>query len=140
MKIGPYINFPGNCREAVAFYTEVFKAEAPQIMTFGEMPADPNYPMSDNVKELVANAQLNINGNTIMFSDVPPGMPFTKGNNITLVIVHDDLEEIKRLFGFLSKEGSVGMLLQETFWSKLYGSLTDKFGIGWQMSAEQMPD
>jgi PhnB protein len=136
MKIGPYINFPGNCRAAVAFYTEVFKAEAPQIMTFGEMPSDPNYPMSDQVKELVANAQLNINGNTIMFSDVPPGMPFTKGNNITLIIVHDDVEEIKRLFGLLSKEGSVEMLLQETFWSKAYGSLTDKFGIGWQISAE----
>lgn len=140
MKIEPYINFPGNCREAVEFYVEVFKAEEPEIMTFGEMPPDPNYPIPDPVKDLVANAQLNINGNRIMFSDVPPGMPFSKGNNITLVIVHDDLEEIKRLFGLLSKEGSVEMLLQETFWSKLYGSLTDKFGIGWQISAEQAPE
>ncbi|KAF5088737.1 VOC family protein [Acetobacterium wieringae] len=136
MKIGPYINFPGNCKEAVMFYTEIFKTDEPTIMTFGEMPEDPSFPMPDGIRDLVANAQMNIGGNMIMFSDVPPGMPFIKGNNITLIITHEDVEEIKRLFGLLSKGGTVEMLLQETFWSKAYGSLTDKFGIGWQMSAE----
>lgn len=136
MKIGPYINFPGNCKEAVMFYTEIFKTDEPVIMTFGEMPEDPSFPMSDGIRDLVANAQMNIGGNMVMFSDVPPGMPFIKGNNITLIITHEDVEEIKRLFGLLSKGGTVEMLLQETFWSKAYGSLTDKFGIGWQMSAE----
>jgi len=136
MKIGPYINFPGNCLEAVMFYKEVFKTNEPEIMIFGEMPADPSFPMTDNIKDLVANAQMDIKGNMIMFSDVPPGMPFIKGNNITLIVTLDDVEEIKRLFGLLSKGGTVEMLLQETFWSKAYGSLTDKFGIGWQMSAE----
>jgi len=136
MKIGPYINFPGNCKEAVMFYTEIFKTDEPTIMTFGEMPEDPSFPMPDGIRDLVANAQMNIGGNMIMFSDVPPGMPFIKGNNIALIITHEDVEEIKRLFGLLSKGGTVEMLLQETFWSKAYGSLTDKFGIGWQMSAE----
>jgi len=136
MKIGPYINFPGNCLEAVMFYKEVFETDEPEIMTFGEIPADPSFPMTEKIKDLVANAQMDIKGNIIMFSDVPPGMPFIKGNNITLIVTHDDVEEIKRLFGLLSKGGTVEMLLQETFWSKAYGSLTDKFGIGWQMSAE----
>lgn len=136
MKIGPYINFPGNCKEAVMFYTEIFKTDEPTIMTFGEMPEDPSFPMPDGIRDLVANAQMNIGGNMIMFSDVPPGMPFIKGNNIALIITHEDVEEIKRLFGLLSKGDTVEMLLQETFWSKAYGSLTDKFGIGWQMSAE----
>lgn len=136
MKIGPYINFPGNCKEAVMFYTEIFKTDEPTIMTFGEMPEEPSFPMPDGIRDLVANAQMNIGGNMIMFSDVPPGMPFIKGNNIALIITHEDVEEIKRLFGLLSKGGTVEMLLQETFWSKAYGSLTDKFGIGWQMSAE----
>jgi len=35
------------------------------------------------------------------------------------------------------KEGSkVSMELQETFWSKCFGSLTDKFGIIWNISIE----
>jgi PhnB protein len=28
------------------------------------------------------------------------------------------------------------MALQETFWSKYYGVVTDKFGIMWQLSYE----
>ena len=41
---------------------------------------------------------------------------------------------MKSLFHKLKEGGTVGMELQETFWSKCYGSLTDKFGIGWQFS------
>ena len=33
MAIEIYMNFDGNCREAVEFYTEVFKTEQPKIMT-----------------------------------------------------------------------------------------------------------
>ena len=133
MKIQPYINFSGNCREAVAFYAEVFKTDKAKIMTYGEMPPDPNYPLSDEVKNLVANTMLMIKDNVIMFSDTPPGMPFTQGNNITIIITSDDMDEIKTLYEKLKEGGTVGMELQETFWSKAYGTLTDKFGIGWQV-------
>ena len=36
MKIQPYINFYGNCQEAVAFYAKVFKTDKAKIMTYGE--------------------------------------------------------------------------------------------------------
>jgi uncharacterized glyoxalase superfamily protein PhnB len=36
MGVSPYINFSGNCREAVNFYARVFGTAAPRIMTFGE--------------------------------------------------------------------------------------------------------
>lgn len=71
-----------------------------------------------------------------MFSDVPSFMPIQQGNNISLVIGSNDLEEIDFLFNALKDGGSVDMELQETFWSKRYGSVTDKFGIMWQISYE----
>jgi len=126
--------FFGNCRETVAFYAKVFKTDKARIMTYGEMPPDPNYPLSDEVKNLVANTMLMIKDNVIMFSDTPPGMPFTQGNNITIIISSDDMDEIKTLYEKLKEGGTVGMKLQETFWSKAYGTLTDKFGIGWQVN------
>ncbi|MNP75650.1 hypothetical protein D3C76_1727390 [compost metagenome] len=43
---------------------------------------------------------------------------------------------MKSWFNQLKEGGSVTMELQETFWSKLYGSLKDKFGIEWQVSLE----
>lgn len=134
MAIDVYLNFNGNCREAVHFYANAFKTEEPKIMTFGEGPPNPEFPLPDEAKDLVMHAQLKIHGNTLMFSDVFPGSPFIKGNNISLAIVSEDMDEVKFLFNELKKNGTVIMELQETFWSKCYGQLTDKFGIGWQIN------
>lgn len=134
MAVDVYINFNGNCREAVEFYAQVFGTEKPQIMTFGDTPPNPEFTLPEETKNLVMHTRLNINGSNVMFSDTPPGMPFIAGNNISLVIVSKNLDEIKSLFNKLKEGGTVGMDLQETFWSKCYGFVTDKFGIGWQLN------
>lgn len=134
MSVDVYINFNGNTREAVEFYAEVFGTEKPHIMTFGETPQDPNYPLPEEAKNLVMHTRLNISGSNVMFSDVFPGMPFVQGNNITLALISTDIDEMKSWFNKLQEGGSIGMELQETFWSKLYGQVTDKFGIGWQFN------
>lgn len=134
MSVDVYINFNGNCREAVEYYAQVFETAKPQIMTFGETPPNPEYPLPDEAKELVMHTRLNINGSNVMFSDVFPGMPFVEGNNISLALVTNNTDDIKSFFNKLKEGGKVGMELQETFWSKCYGSLKDKFGIEWQFS------
>lgn len=134
MSVDVYLNFNGNCREAAEFYAEVFGTEKPQIMTFGETPPDPSFTLPEEAKNLVMHTRLNISGSNVMFSDVFPGMPFVQGNNVTLSIVTESLDEIKTWFNKLKEGGKVTMDLQETFWSKCYGNLTDKFGIGWQFN------
>ncbi|NIK76512.1 PhnB protein [Paenibacillus castaneae] len=134
MSVDVYMNFNGNCREAVEFYAQVFETEEPKMMTFGEAPPNPEYPLPEEAKSLIMHTRLNINGSNVMFSDVFPGMPFVVGNNITLAIVSDNKDEIRSFFDKLKVGGKVGMELQETFFSKLYGSLTDKFGVEWQLN------
>jgi PhnB protein len=134
MAVDVYLNFNGNCREAVEFYAQVFGTEKPQFMFFGDTPPDPEFPLKEENKNLVLHTQLNINGSNVMFSDTSPDMPFTQGNNISLVISSKNLDEIKSLFNKLKEDGTIIMDLQETFWSKCYGYLTDKFGVSWQLS------
>ncbi len=134
MPVNVYINFNGNCREAVEYYTQVFGAEKAQLMTFGEMPPNPEFSLPEEAKNLIMHTQLTINGSNVMFSDVFPGMPFIPGNNISLTIVSKNIDEIKAYFSQLKEGGTVGMELQETFWSKCYGMVTDKFGIMWQLN------
>ncbi|MFF2290243.1 VOC family protein [Peribacillus butanolivorans] len=134
MSVDVYINFNGNCREAVEFYAQVFGTETPQIMTFGETPPNPEFPLPDEAKNLVMHTRLNIEGSNVMFSDVFPGMPFVEGNNISLAVVNKNMDEIKSIFNKLKEGGTVVMDLQETFWSKLYGQVTDRFGIIWQLN------
>ncbi|MNN72863.1 hypothetical protein D3C81_1889350 [compost metagenome] len=65
-----------------------------------------------------------------------PGHPYVQGNNISITVVSKDTEEVKRHFDKLKEGGTVHMELQQTFWSKAYANLTDKYGIGWQLSQE----
>lgn len=136
MSIDIYINFNGNCREAVTFYAEVFEAENPKFMAFGDAPPNPDYPLPEEVKDLIMHTRLNISGSNVMFSDVFPSMPFVEGNNISLSLITNNKEEVQRTFEKLIDGGKVEMDLQETFWSTCYGSLVDKFGIHWQISLE----
>jgi PhnB protein len=141
MPINPYINFAGNCREAVNYYADVFETQPIQMQTFGEMPADPNRPLPEQAKNLIMHAELHIAGSSLMFSDTFPGMPLNVGNNISLTVVSTDRDAIVNAFNELKKGGHVSMDLQETFWTKLYGMVTDKFGVPWQFSLDsgEMP-
>jgi PhnB protein len=134
MTVQAYLNFKGNCKEVVEFYSEVFQTEKPRIMLFGDMPADDGFPLTEETKNLVMHAEIKVKDSTIMFSDTPPDMPLTMGNNISLIYSSKDVDEITSIYNKLKVDGNVVMELQETFWSKCYGFVIDKFGIGWQLS------
>ncbi|MBL5783652.1 VOC family protein [Heyndrickxia sporothermodurans] len=134
MSVDVYLNFNGNCREAVEFYAKVFNTEEPRIMTFGEAPPNPEFPLPEEAKNLVMHARLSISGSNVMFSDTFPGTPFVVGNNISLAIVSQNQDEITSYYNQLKEGGKVNMELQETFWSKCYGQVVDKFGVEWQLS------
>lgn len=135
MALQLFVNFNGNCREAVEFYAKVFRTAAPAFSTYGQgHQEDFSMGMSEKDRNLIMFTSLNIQGSDVMFCDTPPGMPHVAGNNVSLTVVTKDREELKRVFGELSAEGQVTMELQETFWSDLYGMATDKFGIHWQFS------
>ena len=136
MAVQAYINFDGNCKEAVEFYSRVFNTEAPQFMLYGDFHEESDFDQDEAAKQLVMHTNLTISGSTVMFSDVPPGMPLIKGNNISLTVVSRDENEIRSAYEKLKDGGSVIMELQETFWSKCYANVTDKFGIAWQLSLE----
>ena len=137
MSIEAYVNFNGNCREAVLFYAEVFETEAPQFMTFGDGDMSGVPPVSEEAKKLIMHTALTIGGSRVMFSDTFPGWPFTVGNNITLTYISKDKEEHRRFFDRLKVGGKVDMELEKTFWSPQFGSLVDKYGVPWQFSVEE---
>ncbi|MDF2038051.1 VOC family protein [Cytobacillus oceanisediminis] len=136
MAVNAYLNFEGNTREAIEFYVKAFELEMPEITTFGDAPQSPEYPLPEEARNLVMHSSLNICGSNVMFSDTFPGMPFTVGNNINLAVVINDLDSLRKYFNNLQEGGTVTMELQETFWSKSFGQLTDKFGINWMFSHE----
>ena len=133
MQLELFINFDGNCREAVEFYAKVFKSEVKNLMTYGQAPPSPEYPVSESDVDKVMYADVLIGGITVMFMDMPTGSPLFAGNNITPTLSMDNQEEVERIFNELKEDGEVYMELQKTFFSELFGMLKDKFGVIWQI-------
>lgn len=53
MAVGIYINFNGNCREAVEYYAQVFGAELQEITAFGDAPQNPEYSLPEEAKNRI---------------------------------------------------------------------------------------
>jgi PhnB protein len=133
MNLELFINFDGNCRDAVAFYAKVFQTEVQNLMTYGQSPPDPNYPLQEQDRDKIMYAGVKIGDTTVMFMDMPTGFPLVVGNNINPTVNLDNMEEIKRVFSDLQIGGKVLMELQQTFFSKLYGMVKDKYDIIWHI-------
>jgi PhnB protein len=134
----PYLVMNGNGQEAVSFYKKALNAEVISVQTFGDMPDNPEFPSPPEVKNRVLNAHLKVGNVDLMLSDTFPGQPYQIGSQVTIALIVDELEQTKEIFAKLQDGGQVDMPLQETFWSPLYGQVSDKFGVMWQVSAAAM--
>ena len=133
MSFSPYLNFNGNAKEAMELYKKAFDAKEQDIMLYKDMPPNEDYPVTDENRDLVMHGELKIKDTWFMFSDAP-GMKTEFGNGLTLMYASKDLEELKKAFSVLREGGKVESDLGETFLSKAYGYLVDKFGVSWQFN------
>jgi len=132
----PYLVMEGNAQEAIEFYKKALDAEVLFSTTFGEMPENPDFPLSAEAKALVAHATIKIGNSELMFSDSFPGQPVSKGNQVTICVSMNDKETAERFFAALQEDGQVNMPLTETHFSPAYGIVTDKFGVPFQIYTE----
>ena len=138
--INIYLTFNGNCEEAFNFYKSVLGGEFSGVNRFGEMPPMEGMPpLPESVKNKIMHISLPISKETnLMGSDSSEifGQVTTFGNNFSVSIHTDSIEEADRLFAGLSEGGKVTMPLEKTFWGAYYGSWTDKFGVNWMVNVD----
>ena len=138
-RVSTYLNFKRNTEEAFNFYKSVFKTDfVDGIHRMSEVPPQEGQPaLSEDDKNLVMHVELPIlNGHILMGTDAPESMGFklTDGNNMYINLEPDTLEETEQLFEALSVGAKIEMPLQKMFWGATFGSLRDKFGIGWMFN------
>lgn len=134
MPLNIYLNFKNQARDAIELYEKVFSVKCQDIMTYGEVEMEGAPPMDEATKKLIMNASIEMEGTKVMFADVPDFMEYKPGDNITLVIDTSDETQLTTQFNQLAEGGKITIPLTETFWSKKYGQVIDKFGIGWQFN------
>lgn len=129
--IEPYLYFNGNCKEAIAFYQDVFGIERVHVRTYGMSRAHPEYPIPHEIEQLVLHAEMKIYDTVFNLSDTLN--PFSAGNNVSVTVKLSSKETLQTIFEKLSSGAKIGMRLAPTFFSALYGTLMDKFGIVWEL-------
>ena len=139
--INTYLTFNGNCEEAFNFYKSVFGVEFSYISKFKDMPEDPNFPIAESDKENIMHVSLPISKEAVLMGSDTNGdlkNNFKQGNNFSISINADNKTEADRLFTELSQDGNIIMPMNKTFWDSYFGMLTDKFGIQWMVSFDEV--
>ena len=128
-----HLNFRGQAREALQLYASIFGGQLIAV-TYGDAHVDADGAVPD---QLMWGGFEAPNGFRLMAFDVPPGRPFSRGEDSVFVAVRgDDPDEITTCFDVLAEGATVRTPLGPAAWgSPLYGMLTDRFGITWVLEA-----
>ena len=135
-----HLNFTGNAREALEFYSSVFGGEA-TIATYGDFGMPKDIPGADKV---VFGQIESADGFRIMAYDIPghsggSQSGSTRRENGTTVtdqsffvsVRGETLDEIEGYWAKLSVGASIVEPLAASAWSPGFGMLTDTFGVTW---------
>lgn len=134
LKLNSFIQImDGRAKEAIEYYQEVLNAKVIFMQTLGEGPKDEVAKLKENQSGLIAHSVLKIGESEIMVSDIIPGVPFQKGNQISICITSNDVSLTKQFYEKLKENGKINIELREIYFSPAYGMVTDKFGVTFQI-------
>jgi PhnB protein len=131
MEVTPYLNYPGNCREAFEFYEKNLGAKIEVLQTHGETPMKDQVP--SDWQNRVMHAQLDLGEGLLFGADSPPDQ-YEKPQGISVALAVQDPRDAERKFKALAEGGTVTMPIQETFWAQRFGMVTDRYGIPWMVN------
>lgn len=123
-----YASFPGNAREAMTYYQEVFGGEL-SISTFAD------YGMEGMPPDGVMHSELATDAFRLMGADAMGGATET-GSQVSLAFMGDDLARMTGWFERIAADGTVRMPLESQVWGDIYGDIVDKYGLTWMFNIE----
>jgi PhnB protein len=133
--INPYLNFAGNCEEAMGFYAETFNAKILSMMKARGTPMEAH--CEPGMEDKIMHARIQVGDTILMASDSPPSH-FRTPQGFSVTINADSAAEADRIFAALAQGGQQTMPIAETFWAHRFGMCTDRFGIAWMVNFEKV--
>jgi PhnB protein len=133
MPLHPYLFFSGagTTRAAMTRYQEILGGRL-EILGSDAMPPGENPPFEVS-PDFVMHAALALDDGALLMAsdDLTGDGAGVKGAALNVDVA--DEAEARRIFDALSEGGRVDMPLEATFWSPLFGSCVDRFGVAWMV-------
>jgi PhnB protein len=130
MHLIPHLVFDGQCKAAFECYKEFLGGDIVVMLTYGSQTGTPSAP---ELKDKIFHATLKFGDQKITGVDVEHSF-YQKPRGFSIQLNLDHPDEARRIFYILSESGSVHLPLQQTSWASHYASLTDRFGIPWEIN------
>lgn len=127
--MSPYLNLDGTAKEAVYFYEKALGGKVISVFTFGDMPADPNFPLSDEMKNRVMHAHLKVGESDLMFSDTIPGMPHQPGDTVNIALYPADEANARAIFAALKTADKLPCLFRRRIGAPCTGKSRTSSGL-----------
>lgn len=133
LNCSPYLSFPGNASEAFPYYQQLFGGEL-EIQTYDAMPSMEGFPFTPP-PGAVAHATLTAPGISLAGGDgIGDDLPSLSSGVYSFLLTFDSVDEAR---GFIDKVtgdgGAAGMPFEQAPWGDMYGQVTDRFGIRWDV-------
>jgi PhnB protein len=135
--VTPYLTFSGNCKDALDFYRAVFHCGEPKILPYGDYIPEGSKTPPELLRAWVMHGEMVICGTNVWFAD--EATPIAIGDNIKLSAVVPTGKEAVIIYESLREDGNVTLPPTETFYSVFHAAVTDKFGVNWNVVAEEAP-
>jgi PhnB protein len=133
----PYIVFNGECKEALDFYRTVFGCDELKVMPYGDYMPEGSKTPPELLRDWIMHAEMVICGMNVWFAD--EAFPVTRGTYIRLSATVPSGQDASAIFDALCAGGNVTLPPTETFYSVFHAAVTDKYGVNWNVVAEQAP-
>jgi len=128
----PVIHFNGNCDEVITFYKDALGAEVKSIAYAKDAP--PNSGTDELPPNFVMHSEVIIYGINFSLTDgAESPLPF---GHYSYLLMLNTADEVTTVFNKLAAGGRVEEALATTFYSPLYGSVVDRFGVNWQVMVQ----
>lgn len=130
MKLNTFLNYGGNCEQALRFYEAHLGGRITMLVRRAEQPDQPvTWP---GWESSIQYATISLGETELMASDVPPDR-FQPMRSVYLSLAADSAGEAERVWGLLSDGGQILMPMEETFFAVRFGQLRDRFGTSWMI-------
>ncbi len=132
MKLIPYLNFQGDCEEALNAYKRIFNGKVEILNRYD----NPNMRAPEEYKNKILHARLFADGFVIYASDVMPGKEQKEksASRASMSLDVENPEKAKQIFDRLAEGARVNVPFEKQFWGDWHGNLVDRYGISWMVN------
>ena len=131
-QLNPYLNFNGNARQAMEFYTSVFGGSL-TLNTFGQFGAAEGADAERIMHGMLETGS----GYTIMGADVTSTMSYEPMTGMSVSLSGDDGDALREYWQKLSATGTVAVPLEKQMWGDEFGMCVDGYGVPWMVNISQ---